>query len=154
GIRALISKLTAKEVDERKNAAILLKSLGPGNYPESLIGSVCSAVAAERSDDPRKAMLEALAVVDPDLAPSVVTLIMVAPVQEGSADLFPWKTAVADILRLKRSTAAPVIRQRLKTLLTYLTREEVAALALEMIKSLAELSPEEASAKVIGDALS
>jgi hypothetical protein len=155
GLKALLSKMTSKNTPERKEATLLLKSLGPGLYPKSVASTVCLAVSVEKDTPLAKAMLDALAVIDSDLAPPVVSLMLnVQPNKEGNgADFASWLDSLKRINNLKASASAPVLRFRLQTLKKYLGQDDVALVALEIIKTLAELAPDEASVKAIGDIL-
>jgi len=112
------------------------------------------AVASEKDVPTVKALLEALAKVDPDLGPAVVSLVMQVPIREGFLlDLGPWRTATEQIISSKRGSAAPVLRQRVRMLLPYLANDEVAKLVLEMVDALAALAPDESNAGAIAEVL-
>ena len=114
-LKGLLLKMTSKVATDRKEAASLLKGLGPGVYPDSLSRAVCLAVttAGEQNDLPMaKAMLDAFAVVDPELCPAVVSLMFdLRPTKDGGGiDFGPWIEALATINSLKRNAPASVLR--------------------------------------------
>jgi hypothetical protein len=154
GLKALLQRMTSKIATDRKEMALLLKSLGPGLYPEKVAGSICLAVSVEKDNAITKAMLDALAVVEPELAPPVVSLMLNVQFKEtGAADFGPWNDALKRINALRATAAAPVLRLRLRTLLKFVSREDVGGMAVEIANTLADLAPDEASVKAIADVL-
>jgi hypothetical protein len=158
GLKALMLKMTSKVVADRRSAASLLKELGPGIYPDSVSRRVLEAAtgSAEQNDvATAKALLDAFAVISPELAPAVVSLMLSLQLDKeaGKLDFSPWRNAVRQVNVLERGAVAPVLRFRLKTLLNYIAQEDVALIATELVTTLAKLAPDEESVKAIADAL-